>query len=442
MSMPSRGIVERLSTAFERTRSALESELVYVELNSDTELSSNWMVITASYCGLEQILKFLIAVERGLTIEELLDLTTEGANSTGKDSANRKSYRTHNLLELFSSLEPKTQIIIQEFYGRFQSLHSYIPVFNVEDFLTIVSGNRGHGYERWRYALIEEDDVPKNSPEALLAIWDACVQLAEEREWGYHEVQMPEKALKDKLTIYLRSCTQRISVEMQDVGKQLEDVSEELTDWLWNEGHPLNSFARVIRHYSKHGTHGVSDASEWFSRILDDWLLITLEDPAINRRTSLNQFVVAAAGHSPSGESIRWNPETNRFVAIPWSLTACSRAQPPKGAAKLDCRLPMSDRVLDSPLSSLWVKAAECGYSVLENRSFNGHIDEKVLWFRILQVQNEAGNPVLSIWQLGNQRLPLTNPPMSFFMEMHATSNEIKTPLNHWIDMMKLTTNP
>ena len=56
-------------------------------------MASLWVFITAGYCGIEQTLKYLIALTKGLTIQQLLKLK-EGAGE-GK-SRPRSDYRTHN----------------------------------------------------------------------------------------------------------------------------------------------------------------------------------------------------------------------------------------------------------------------------------------------------------------------------------------------------------
>ena len=156
--------VQRLLTAQGRTKKVLESEPVVWELHPGTDIAQAWPTITAAYSGLEQTIKYLIAEEKGWSIQELVDFAgTE--NGEPREGGRRKyPYRTHNLHCLFSKLEDPTKDIVQEFFGRYESLHPDIGVGRVDEFLCRVSGKKGDGYVRWRYALIEEKTLPTNSP--------------------------------------------------------------------------------------------------------------------------------------------------------------------------------------------------------------------------------------------------------------------------------------
>ena len=140
--------VQRLVIAHKKTKDVLEGEPVYRELHPGTDIARKWPVITAAYSGLEQTLKYLIAAEKHKSIKDLIEFR-EG---------NRLPYRTHNVAWLFSKLENPTQEVLRDFYGRYQSLHSYITVDTVDGFLGTVSGQCGQGYQRWRYSLIEDKD--------------------------------------------------------------------------------------------------------------------------------------------------------------------------------------------------------------------------------------------------------------------------------------------
>ena len=255
--------VQRLSTAHTKTKEILEGEPLTRELHPGTDIARNWTVITAAYSGLEQTLKYLIAEERDLTIAELINYSAPKRTGNIECETGKYPYRTHNLCRLYSKLEESTRNVVQDFYGRFQSLHSYITVGRVDKFLDRVSGPGGTGYERWRYSLIEDTNLPKNSPEALLAIWDACIQIAEYSLWKNQKVRMPDKELTQKLRQLLNDINLNVSVERHNAGEPLQNTSGEIKDWLWSKGHPLNAFADVLWHFARFGTHGVVDIPEW-----------------------------------------------------------------------------------------------------------------------------------------------------------------------------------
>ena len=97
--------VQRLRTAHGGTRKALENEPVVWELHRGTDIAQNWPVITAAYSGLEQTIKYLIAEEKGLTIQELVDSAVTENGQANEGRRRRYRYRTHNLGRLFSRLE-------------------------------------------------------------------------------------------------------------------------------------------------------------------------------------------------------------------------------------------------------------------------------------------------------------------------------------------------
>ena len=152
--------VQRLLTAHSKTKELLENAPVTWEVHPGTDIARNWTVITAAYSGLEQTMKYLIAEENAQSIAELIKFR-EGKNLP---------YQTHDLLKLFSKLAEPTQDVVRDFYGRFQSLHSYISEETVGKFLSVVSEADGRGYERWRYTLIEDRPLPRNSPEGIVTL--------------------------------------------------------------------------------------------------------------------------------------------------------------------------------------------------------------------------------------------------------------------------------
>lgn len=420
--------VQRLLTAHKKTTATLESEPVTNEQHPGTDIARNWTVITAAYSGLEQTLKFLIADEADLTISELVDLAAPRNAANHERRVGRYPYRTHDLAWLFSELEQPARDVVQDFYRRFQSLHSYIPIADADDFLAQISGPGGAGYERWRYTLIEDRPLPRNSPEALSAIWGVCVQMAEENLWENQRVNMPDKQLAQQFCRQLEMLMVNVSVDRQNAGEAFRDVSGEIRDWLWRAGHPLNAFAEVLWSFSRHGSHGAERVSDWLSEALTRWVRDVLASPAASSRTSLRVFLDRAQGHTPDGASICWNPPAERFEATPWSLEPrFVDALPPEATLIVD----PAPRA--TPLNTLWVAARESGCRVLENRAFNGPADQEN-WFCTLRVQAddaETVTPLLSMWQQRDADHDL------FHMVEEVAPEEMEPPLRRWIDLAK-----
>lgn len=417
--------VQRLRTACKKTRHLFENEELTRELHAGTDIARRWTVITAAYSGLEQTLKYLIAEEKDFSILELIHYVPSDKLQGNYPSNRRYPYRTHNIAWLYDNLEESTQSIVQEFYARFQSLHDYIPICIASEFLERISGQDGEGYERWRYALIEERDLPQNSAEALLAIWDVCVGAAEERISEAPGVRMPNETLDWSLRRQLKLIVNKVSVERQNQGEPFQDIQLEIRAWFQKAGCSLNAFAQALWYFKRYNSHGVVGASDWFSNALDRWLNDALASPAITGPTSFREFANRAQGNTPHGASIRWNTETNRFDSIPWPLDALNQVEAPPN--------PIVTEDFDWGrwlLSELWMLARENGYEVLENRQHNALYPQKG-WFRSLQVRNGAtaeAVPVLSVWE---------SPSDLRFSIVQECSNEIISPnLRSWLSVI------
>ena len=134
--------------------------------------------------------------------------------------------------------------MIRHFYGRFHSLHAYVAIETVDDFLRAVSGPEGDGYERWRYALIENRDLPRNSPEALVKVWEVCVQITQDRAWETERLRKLDEELTSAFWMELDDMVLNVSVDRQNAGEPFQDIAREIRDWLWSTGQPAECLCR------------------------------------------------------------------------------------------------------------------------------------------------------------------------------------------------------
>lgn len=315
---------------------------------------------------------------------------------------------------------------------------AYIHVERVDEFLELVSDSDGRGYERWRYTLIEDKQLPTNSPEALLSIWDVCVQIAESRLWDNQKVRMPDK----KLTRYLLDILGRIkysaSVTRFDEGQLPHDISTEIKQWLLSEKHPLNAFAKVLWHYTRYNSHGVAGTSQWLSDVIMEWVRQVLECDAVKARTLLRAFVKRSQGLFPGGESIRWNTENKRFENIPWSLSEPFRDNKPVNAIAFEVNDLHS---YPSKIQRLRGAAKECGYHVSENMSFDRETKERDVWLCIFQVtENRSGKikPILSIWKEHRHTNKFFLRHDVFYFVKECSLDEMEPPIQRWIDYIEI----
>ena len=294
----------------------------------------------------------------------------------------------------------------------------------------MVSGQRGRGYDRWRYSLIEDRDIeiPKNSPEGLVATWGVCVEIARERAWGKPEVQMPDAELATTLGMEFQKAIDDVTIDRQRAGEPFQDIGHEARNWAWNKkGHLLNAFADVLWHLSRYEEHGQRDTSGWLSEALTRWAKAVLTNPAIAGRTMIRTFVERTRGDMLDGQSVRWNRAANRFEAVAWSLEGRQQEALPPHAIVVGNP---TDR--GSRLRTLWQAAKRSGYGVVENRSFNGAPANDESWFCTLEVRaDEAGDakPILAMWQ---KRIASDD---LYHMVVQRPREEIDEHVLRWMDL-------
>ena len=93
----------RLQTALRGdSREPQKQTGVRVELLGDVALAQQWLTIGATYSGIEQTLKYLIALQKDLTVDELL--VERGIVENPQEEPERRTrYRIHQLGTLFST---------------------------------------------------------------------------------------------------------------------------------------------------------------------------------------------------------------------------------------------------------------------------------------------------------------------------------------------------
>ncbi len=314
-------IVKRLQVAYKKTNEILEREPISRDLHPGSDIARRWTIITAAYSGLEQTLKFLIANEESYTIEELINHRSQSNKKINKSIGGRYPYRTHDLARLFCCLEESKKVVIRKYYGQFQSLHSYISIESLDDFLKEVSDLDGKGYERWRYSLIEvKKPLPRNSAEALVAIWGVCTEIAIKCVFDNQRVRMLDQKLRWTLWQQLEKQMNAVSLKRQIAGEPFQNLKIEARDRLFQDRCSLDVFAEILWHFDRYRSHGLTNVSGQLSEAVNKWIAHFLDYKSKAGITSLRWFIERAQGRTPLGESIRLNKETKHFEAVPSSL--------------------------------------------------------------------------------------------------------------------------
>ena len=422
-------IVQRLCSAHKKTRDMLKRESISRDYHPGTDIAQRWPLITAAYSGLEQTLKFLIADEKSYTIEELLNHQSHSSKGKNQSNGGRYPYRTHDLVGLYCRLEESKKDVVREYYGQFQSLHSYITIESLGDFLKEVSSQDGRGYERWRYTLIEvEEPLPRNSIEALVAIWGVCTEIARKCVSDKQRVRMLDEKLTQKICQQLQEQTNEVSVRRQDAGEPFQSLAIEVRGRLFQGKHALNVFAEILWHSGQYGSHGLTSVSDQLSETICQWVGDVISYKSQLGMTSLRWFIERAQGRTSKGESIRWNPETKRFEDVPWSLECLSQDELPQNAIAVD------NPPSEGTLQKLKMATKESGYKIRENRSFLSFDNSDTnVWYRTLEV-SEGHNmkPIVTIWQ--NQE----DDCWRFHFVEECRTDEMNQPIKIWTKLNRI----
>ena len=292
--------------------------------------------------------------------------------------------------------------MISEFYARFQSLHIYVPFLDANEFVGHISGRRGEGYENWRYALIqdtnnEENAPPLNSGDAMLAVWQATVLLADRsiRE-DESSIIMYDEFLRELLYHVLMDCQDEVLRTANSVNGDGELVHREINEWLTARGDILNAFSAIIRRQTMVGNHGVGVESELAGRIWRNSWREFKSDPRRTTYSNLACFVNRAQGRYSVGRGVSWDSESQRFRSIPWTLDGRYAEAPPQNSIEVRYWGAVPDK-----RHRLYRAAGQGGYLVLENHWFGG-LPENHRWMQTLEVRSDSTPNsfcVLELWE-------------------------------------------
>ena len=364
----------RLTAAYESTDRVVQSLGRGLELHLPTALANLWPLMAASYCGLEQALKTLLR---------------RGEDGHEGQENQRRPPGGHNLAVLFEQVRVEAKTKADERFAEWASLHSYTPWGNISDLLQEASLDGGGGYERWRYALTEDQGLPPACPQALLAVWNTVLAELEatvhpKRRAMTMPVHEEIEAILEAALLHMPDDDEAVLRKERQARKQnLLDMAAEL---LWEDAR-----------YGAVEAISTQVAAQTAAKRWTDEITRWTHD---HGPTSIRVFVERAQGHFPDGSSIRWNSEERRFVKTPWSLESRYSAREPEGSTVL--KVPS---LRGTQPTGLWKAARGEGYSVAENRSFEA-AGGKTGFCKVLEVYDPSGETertVLSMWQLHDE---------------------------------------
>lgn len=400
-------ILQRLKIAQRRSQEAFEKTEKGWDLHVGTQIANWWMFMTAGYSGIEQSFKYIIAMERGTTVENLI-------------KEERSIFLTHDLGCLYDQMSEGAKQVLNEYYERFQSLHNYIEIETLQDFMKEVSGTGGQGYGRWRYALIQPGPIPRSNVDSMIAIWDACVQWITVQQYPSRKIQMPEMKLLKDFEDLLQKMYREPRLWRQTGDKRPANAVQDLREWYEDYGHPINAFAQLIWNDYRGISIEESVKSNWLASLLRVWLERTEDLCRGKNRANLFYFIERAKGNTGFGLGIRWNVEQNRFENIPWNLEEIMKEEVPDAAIKMDGqKTEMHNRLLQ--------KVHKDGFDVKEN-GFRSQQTEDETWMCTLVAEKEqasGGKVVIKVWEQGIDT--------DLYVEMESTDSREMTEAQGWI---------
>lgn len=376
-----REILQRLESAWKRSQEAFEKTEKGRDLHQGTQIANWWMFMAAGYSGIEQSFKCIIAMERGMTIGALL-------------KEKQTNFRTHDLGDLFDQISEDTKQVLNEYYERFQSLHNYIKVERLCDFLKEASGAGGRGYEQWRYALIEPGPIPRGNVDCMLAIWYASVQLIENTLYPSRSIWMPDRELLQTFESVLQDAWDEVYIRRQNAEMDVPDDVEELNRWRESYDHPINAYASLFWNHHRGMISEYAGGSDWLVELFCEWAERITRPTQNGIQTGLLRFAGRAKGNTRTGIGVRWDVEKNRFENVSWNLDQILAESVPGTAKKVQWGI---DETRDKILSKMHRE----GFDVRECRSYGGEQEDKEWSCTMVaeKIQASEEKLILEVWE-------------------------------------------
>ena len=416
----------RLKSAYQRSLQEHLSHPHANELNPNFALGKDWSTICSAYSGIEQTLKLTIAVDAGLTINELLGTSLRRAPPQRRNGP--QDHKTHDLGVLFSQLFDHRTEPIEEHYARWQSLYAYVPMLTCQDFLDHVEDRseerrrEARGYQGWRYCLIQDDAPVANSAEAMLAVWGAL--LFNLRDYRRSPVRSIEDEIADTIRHDLEAGCLKEQQRRIDRGEEPLPALEELQRWAPSRDELLNASAETLSHYEKYLYVPENAGSEPWCAVLTKYVR-TLRCQARDRRGALYTFARASMGYHLGAETVRWKPATSRFEHIAWPLSPESLGGLPPEAAVIEARHEPYPR-----LRYLYHLARTRGYRLKETRTRTDNRPDNNTWHLRLRLYDEREGHErarLSIWENADDREKIA-------LTMHVGEPALDRAIACWLD--------
>ena len=227
------------------------TELHYdkVPPNSDlvpfAEAINAWTLISGCYMGIEQAMKLLILMRRGIK-----KVPPDLRKGTG-----------HDLNKLYSLLDDSERLVVANYYKVYRSLHNFdsgsVPLDTAAQFIQHI----GNGYTLWRYILIDDPgDAPKVHIGLMLETWRALVDIANHLKHGKHY-----ETLAHLLREYIEESLVRFAQEDDDWQAAAQDEQGDtkfgdIREWFRQNGGVLKAGIDLLTHHARGSRHSLESS--------------------------------------------------------------------------------------------------------------------------------------------------------------------------------------
>ena len=171
----------------------------------------------------------------------------------------------------------------------------------------------------------------------MLAIWASLIRSCEERARIPHRAGT--RTADEEVRLGLSECMERACADCEHRAAQNDEPippnREELARWAPSGACMVNNMAALLGHSERYLEIPEREGSEPMRRMLAECLRQLRHDAREGMRGALPTFARRTLGYSPTGESVRWNPETLRFENVPWPLQSETRDNAPQGATRV-----------------------------------------------------------------------------------------------------------
>ena len=211
-----------------------------------------WTLICGCYMGIEQAMKLLILMRRGIK----------------KVPPDLRKGNGHDLNKLYSLLDDSERLVVANYYKVYRSLHNFdsgsVSLDTADQFIQHI----GNGYTAWRYILIEDSSAVRTVHIGLLLeLWRALADIAMHHVHGKNY-----ETLEHLLSEYIQQGVIVVAEQDDDWQTASQDENSntafgEIREWFRQNGGVLKAGTDLLIHHAQGSWHSL-EASPLLRQVL------------------------------------------------------------------------------------------------------------------------------------------------------------------------------